>query len=422
MRAFAPTSNIAVATPKSAARAVNALGVELHKQMPKVGNVCFSPYSIQMVLGMTYLGASGVTQEEMARVLHLPKEKKEAGESFAALRKALDEVQKESERDVEERKESYDQARLDGIELIGVGEALTLHVANRLFGQEGHDFRAAFLTDVEACFGAPLQPMDFSRDPAGATSDINRWVEDQTRGKICDLIPPGMLTCDTRMVLANAVYFKASWANEFQVDETVLEPFHVNGGMETADVPMMRKTDWLRCCLGPGFQAVLLPYQGMRLHFLLIVPDRVDGLAAVEAGLTAEVLYDCCRGRGQEVILHLPKFKIAPPASDLSGMLRAMGMATAFDQPRGSADFDAMAPWRTEDYLFISNVLHKTFLEIDEKGTEAAAATVMMMAGGCAGFERPKPLEIKADRPFLFAIQHAMSGACLFLGRVGDPR
>jgi serpin B len=174
---------------------------------------------------------------------------------------------------------------------------------------------------------------------------------------------------------------------------------------------------------GSDFQAVTLPYVGRRLHFLLIVPDNIDGLSRVEEKLTPDQLLACARAENRLVILHLPKFKITPPAAELSDMLKKLGMTTSFDEPQGSADFDAMAPKRPDDYLYISKVLHKTFLEIDEKGTEAAAATVVIVAVAAGmPLESSKPIELKADRPFLFAIQHADSGACIFLGRVSDPR
>ena len=411
MRDLVPTQVAASATPESAALAINALGLDLHRQMPKEGNLCLSPYSIQSALAMTYMGASGVTQEEMARVLHYPADKQTLGESFAALEQALEEEQKESEQFVAEMKEYG-----------GSCEALTLRVANKLFGQESYEFRPAFLAEVIQYFGAPLQMMSFSKDPAGTTHKINNWVSEQTQNKILDLIPQNTLTKETRLVLANALYFKAAWAKNFNEHATELDPFHVNGGTHTADVLTMRKIAHLRYYKGHTFQAVTLPYVGERLHLLLIVPDSIDGLVSVEASLTPDILFACAKTRSREVILHLPKFKITPPAADLSEILRKLGMTTTFDNPRGSADFDAMAPKRLEEYIFISNVLHKTFLEIDEKGTEAAAATAIMAAGGGAAVERPKPIELKADRPFLFAIQHAESGACLFLGRVNDPR
>ncbi len=400
------------ATPEQAAQAVNALGLDLHKQMPKEGNLCLSPYSIQSALAMTYLGATGTTQEEMARVLHFPADKQALGESFTALNQALEEARQASVKAVAESKKNG-----------GPAEPLTLRVANRLFGQKSYEFRQPFLTELKTFFGAPLQPMNFCEDPAGATREINRWVAKQTQNRIRDLIPSDTLTRDTSLVLANALYFKASWADEFAERVTSPEPFHVNGGTQTSDVPTMTKTDDLRYYNGRGFQAVALPYAAGRLHYLLIVPDSVDDLPRIEARLTPQQLLACAKAKPRYVTLHLPKFKIAPPTTDLVDMLKKLGMTAAFDQPHGSANFDAMAPRRPKNYLYISNVLHKTFLSLDEQGTEAAAATAVIMGKtAIAPFVGPKPIVLKADRPFLFAIQHAESGACLFLGRVNDPR
>ena len=184
----------------------------------------------------------------------------------------------------------------------------------------------------------------------------------------------------------------------------------------------MGKQQHMRYLNGRGFQAVALPYAGFDLHFLLIVPDSVSGVSEVEKALTSETLLECATADYHEVILRLPKFKITPPTVPLSDVLQKMGMTTAFDKPERSADFDAMAPKKPDDYLHISEVFHKTFLELDEKGTEAAAATAVTMAYAGAAAPRQKPIDLKADRPFLFAIQHAESGACLFLGRVSDPR
>jgi serpin B len=400
------------ATPETAAQAVNAFGLDLHRQMPKEGNVCLSPYSIQSALGMTYLGASGVTQEEMARVLHFPADKAALGESFAALNAALTDAQEKSEKQVAQSKKYG-----------GPSEALKLHVANRLFGQKGYECRDTFLSGVKNHFGAPMELMNFIKDSAGATREINEWVEKQTQKRIRDLIPEKGLSANTRLVLVNAVHFKAAWADDFNVRATALRPFHVNGAKSTTKVPTMSKQEHMRYLNGSGFQAVTLPYGGDDLHFLIIVPDSVSGASGVEKKLTAETLLVCSKADTREVILHLPKFKITPPTVLLAEVLQKMGMMTAFDTPRGSADFDAMAPKKPDDYLCISEAFHKTFLQIDEKGTEAASATaVAVRAGAAVGVEKPKPITLKADRPFLFAIQHAASGACLFIGRVSDPR
>lgn len=406
------TKLAAFSTPETAVQAVNAFGLDLHWQMPKTGNVCMSPYSIQSALGMTYLGASGATQEEMARVLHFPADKVALGESFSALNAALMQAQANSEKQVAQSKEYG-----------GPSEALKLHVANRLFGQKGHAFRESFLSSVTSHFGAPMELMNFIKDHAGATREINGWVEEQTRKRILDLIPENGLNSDTRLVLVNALHFKAAWQSEFSFHATSSKPFNVNGAKTTTIVPTMSKQQNMRYLSGNGFQAVTLPYAGYDLHFLLIVPDEVSGVSDVENNLTPETLLACAKADYREVILHLPKFKITPPTVPLSEVLQKMGMTTAFDKPQGSADFDAMAPKMADDYLRISEVFHQTFLELDEKGAEAAAATAVSMGPlGASLVEHAKPIELKADRPFLFAIQHAQSGACLFFGRVSDPR
>jgi len=172
-----------------------------------------------------------------------------------------------------------------------------------------------------------------------------------------------------------------------------------------------------------GFTAVSLPYSGGELQFLVLLPDEVNGLRTIESKLTAGVLAQCAKLETRDVDLSLPKFKFEPPSIALAEKLEALGMKTAFDRPPGSANFDRMAPRRPNDYLYISQVFHKTFIAVDEKGTEAAAATAVAAAVGSAPRPPPPPpIEVKVDRPFLYAIQHVPSGVCLFLGRVTDPR
>jgi serpin B len=167
---------------------------------------------------------------------------------------------------------------------------------------------------------------------------------------------------------------------------------------------------------------VSLPYIGNELQFLVLVPDEVNGLRALESKLSTQMLSQCAKLEPHDVDLTLPKFKFEPPTIALSDKLQALGMHSAFDQPSGSANFDRMAPRNPKDYLYISQVFHKTFIAVDEKGTEAAAATAVAMMAGSAMIERPEPIEVKVDRPFIYAIQHVPSGTCLFLGRVTDPR
>ncbi len=264
-------ASASAATPETAAQAVNAFGLDLHRQMPTSGNVCLSPYSIQSALGMTYLGASGATKEEMARVLHFPADKTALGESFAALQAALETAQTNSAKRVANSKKYG-----------GPAEALKLHVANQLFGQKGYEFRETFLSGVKSHFGAPMDFTNFVTDQAGATHKINGWVEKQTQQRIRDLIPENGISEDTRLVLVNALYFKAAWAADFSKRATAPKPFHVNGGESTIEIPTMSKQADMGYHKGPGFQTVTLPYAGNDLHFLLIVPDNINGVAEVE--------------------------------------------------------------------------------------------------------------------------------------------
>jgi leukocyte elastase inhibitor len=394
-----------------AAKATNGLAVDLHRQLATGNdNLCVSPYSIESALAMTFAGADGETRAQMARVLHFPSNSSNAA-SFASLQHSLEEM---SAKTAELAKKSK--------EFGGPSEGIRLNIANRPFAQKDYDFRQDFLSLVKQNYGAAFEPMDFVADPKAATQDINKWVADQTRDKIRDLIPMDALNKLTRLVLANALYLKAPWADPFSEKTTQPEPFHIHGGAPI-NVSMMRKTERFGYAKREGFSAVSLPYAGDDLQFLVLLPGEANGLRAVESKLTANVLAECAKLETQDVDLHLPKFKLEPPTIALAEKLQALGMKSAFDIPQGSANFDKMAPRKPNDYLYISNVFHKTFIALDEKGTEAAAATavVMMRATAMRG-PKPPPIEVKVDRPFVYAIQHVPSGVCLFLGRVTDPR
>jgi serpin B len=396
-----------------AAKATNELAVDLNRQLATGdGNLCLSPYSIQSALAMTYAGADGETRTEMARVLHFPINDGGVPASFFALQRSLQEMSAKTAELVKQSKK-----------FGGPSEPITLHIANRLFAQNGYKFREAFLSLVKQNFGGAFEPVDFIADPAGATQRINKWVADQTRDRIRDLIPGGALDKTTRLVLANALYLKAPWASEFSQNATQPEPFFVHGGAPV-DVPMMRKTDkHFGYARHEGFTVVSLPYAGDDLQFVVLLPDEIDGLRKLESKLTADVLAGCAKLEKRDVDLHLPKFKLEPPTITLAEKFEALGMKTAFDKPQGSANFDKIAPRTPKDYLYISQIFHKTFIAVDEKGTEAAAATaVAMMAGTAFRSPPPPPIEVKIDRPFIYAIQHVPSGVCLFLGRVTDPR
>lgn len=395
-----------------AATSTNQLAVDLHRQLAAGDeNLCVSPYSIESALAMTFAGADGQTRTEMARVLHFPNNSDAVPASFGSLQRSLEDMSKNTVTIAERLKKTGDSS-----------EPIALTIANRLFAQKGYAFRDSFVALVKQHFGAAFEPLDFVTDSSGATRHINQWVADQTRDRIRDLIPAGALDETTRLVLANALYLKAPWADPFSENATQPEPFHVHGSAPV-DVPTMQKRDErFGYAKREGYSAVSLLYAGNDLQFLVLLPDDVNGLRAFESKLTSEILAGCAKLETRDVDLHLPKFKIEPPTVALAEKFEALGMKTAFDQPRGSANFDRMAPRKPNEYLYISQIFHKTFIAVDEKGTEAAAATAVAMMAATALIQRPPPVEVKVDRPFVYAIQHVPTGVCLFLGRVTDPR
>jgi len=398
------------ADPALAATATNELGLDLYRKLlTGDNNLCLSPYSIQAALAMTFGGADGATRTEMARVLHFPNDT-EPHESFAALQGELEAMATRTSQQVAASKKYG-----------GPSEPITLAIANRLFPQKGYSLRESFLALVRKEYGAPPDPLDFRKDATAATKQINDWVAEQTRKRIRDLIPAGALDVTTRLVLANAVYLKVPWAEEFSASATKPEPFHVHG-RAPVDVSTMQKTGHhFGYAKRDGFTALSIPYIGGELQFLVLLPDTVEGLAPLESKLTSGTLQECAKLDPRFMRLHLPKFKLEPPTIALASQLESLGMQTAFDRPPGSANFDRLAPRKPEDYLYISQVFHKTFIAVDEKGTEAAAATAVAMVASAA--MRPEePIEVKVDRPFFYAVQHVTSGACLFVGRVTDPR
>ncbi len=376
------------ATPAS--EATNSLGAELlTESLPENTNALISPYSIQSALVMTYAGAAGTTKEQMATTLFYPPEG--VVESFAALRPTMT--------------------------ALGAKDSpITLTIADRLFGQVGYPFLPDYLALLKEKFEAPLELADFIKSPRAAEKRINAWVEEQTRDRIKDLIPGGALNEDTRLVLVNAIYLKAPWAMPFPKSATADIPFHLSDG-STVETPAMTQTETLGYLRADGYLAVTLPYKNPDLQFVILLPDK--DLKALEGKVTASFLAGLADLPRERVALTLPKFKLEPPLLSLSDTLIKLGMPSAFDVPPGSADFSGIAHRKPDDYLYISEVFHKTFIEIDEDGTEAAAATAVVMMRALA--MPADPVKVLIDRPFLFAIQHRPSGTCLFLGRLVNP-
>lgn len=397
-----------------AATATNQTGLDLFRHLAPESagaNLLLSPYSIQSALAMTYVGAEGSTRTEMARALHFPPDDQALRKSFAALRDSLAEAARHSTLYATHVAEENN-GRVDEIKWL---------LSNRLFGQLGYPFRETFVTGLRDDFQAPLQELDFRTEAEAARLKINAWVEEQTKAKIKQLVPAGGVSRDTRLLLVNALYFKAPWQNDFLPAATLPRPFR-SSGREPGLVPTMKQTEHLGYAKRDGFTAVALPYIGGELQFLILLPDRPDGADKLARNLTAQTLADCARLPEEKIVLFLPRFRIEGRTIPLAKLLQTLGMNSAFDRPAGSADFSRMAPRNPSDYLALSEVYHQAYLALDENGTEASAATAVTMLTLGMELETRKPPEVHVDHPFLFAIQHRASGACLFLGRMNNPR
>ncbi len=383
-----------VADPALAGQAICAFGADLHRALAaQSGNLFYSPYSIYLALAMAREGAGGETRAALDRVLHLESDSG-LGASLGGLERAL------QPRMVTE----YAEAGKTEV------PAYVLSVANRLWGQQDYGFKAPFLATLRDAYGAPLAQVDFSQTES-VRQRINAWVAEVTRARIQNLVPPGTLTPLTRLVLANAVYLKAPWQTPFSERATEEDEFRRADGT-TRRVPFLRAQQRLKYGETAGFRWVALPYRG-DLEMRIFLSAEEAGHTAAEQGLAGSTL--CPKdGVQREVNLRLPKFKFSQ-AFDLSATLSSLGLGVAFDAEQ--ADFSGMTE---RERLYIGAALHKAFVAVDEEGTEAAAATALVLKGLAA--PRPQePIIFHADRPFLFSIQHAPSGATLFLGRVADP-
>jgi serpin B len=392
-----------VAMPAGAvdlAKGSNELGFDLYRRIgQKPGNLAMSPASISAALAMTYGGAKGETATQMKKVAHFTGDPSATMTVWGQTTRAL----------------------------VSPSKTLKLRVANRLFGEKTYTFVPGFLEQTKTAFDAPLEPLDFKENPDPARKRINGWVEDQTEKRIKDLLPPPSIKKDTRLVLVNAIYFLADWDEAFEKERTVDEPFHLTASTEKK-VPTMKKVAHLRTHKIDGGRVVELGYKGLNANrdgmanaMWIVVPDAVDGLGALEKKLNADALKDWSGQlkADEPVALELPRFEVNPADSvDLVAELKALGMADALDKDK--ADFTGMAnPPDPRERLYIGGVFHKAFVKTDEKGTEAAAATAVVMAKG-GGAPRP-PVVMKVDRPFLFFIMDKANNLVLFMGRVSDP-
>jgi serpin B len=374
-----------------------------HELAPSAaGNLIISPYSVSLALAMTYAGARHDTAAQMAATLGFDLPDADLHPALAALTSDL--VRRgNQERDDEEGR-----------------AASALRIANALWGERTYPFDEDFIEALAAGYDAGLELVDYKTDPEQARVDINAWVEEQTEDRIQGIVPERAITDLTRLVLANAIWFYGAWQHTFEESSTRDEPFHLLDAT-AVDVPFMIQTETFAYAALDAMQVVDLPYNSDGFSMTLILPN--DGqFDAVEADLDPTMLQDALAGlEDTEIRLFLPKFEFEYAAS-LAATLQAMGMTDAFDPQ--AADFTGMIENGTPppgENLSIGDVLHKAFISVDEEGTEAAAATVVIMVG--EGMPAPStPPEVRFDRPFLFAIRDRVSGTILFLGRVTDPR
>lgn len=380
----------------AAVASIHATGARLHGRLgEQPGNLAVSPYSVAVALAMTANGARGATLDELRTIY--------GGAGLDAVNDGLNALTQQVESlagDVEKSDGTRTQLELDA--------------ANGLFGQQGTTWQRPFLETLAASYGAGVQAVDWKGDTEGARRAVNRWTAEQTRDKIPEIVGDGAVSADTRLVLVNTLYLKAPWDDPFDVDDTEDRPFTLLDATEV-DVPLMRGLGNGRAfARGDGWTAARLDYAGGEVAMTVVLPDA-GRFADVEADLVArgagafvEALEE-----GGTIDVSLPRWTFRYRAS-LTDALKAMGVMTPFD--REAADFTAMT---TDEPLHVGDVVHEVYVAVDEEGTEAAAATAVLMEAGSAPAE---PLELVADRPFLFVVHDVEHGTPLFLGRVVDPR
>ena len=367
----------------------NQFAMDLYAQLDREQpgkNLFFSPTSISLALTMTAAGARGPTQSEMAKVLHLDADLAQAHAHYHRLLKQWN--------------------------AVGEKRAYQLRVANRLWGQQGYPIRPEFLTLTRQQYGAEMVLLNFAQaEPA--RQEINLWVANQTNDKIKNLIPSGAIDALTRLVLTNAVYFKGNWVKQFDVKNTQNQDFTVSAERKVK-TPLMQQKAAFGYAEEETFQMLEMPYAGQELSMVVLLPKEMNGLPELEKAITVEKLASLLsKLQNRKVIAFIPKFKMET-SFGLKPTLEKLGMKRAFS---GEADFSGISGQKD---LCISAVIHKAYVDVNEEGTEAAAATAVVMR--FMAVRRPDPTPIfRADHPFLFLIRDTKAGNILFMGRLTNP-
>jgi serpin B len=367
----------------------NAFGFDLYQELKREkGNLFFSPYSISTALAMTYAGARGQTEKEMAEVLHFSLEQEPLHSSFSKLQSELNTIQAKGH--------------------------VKISIANSLWAQEGYHFLDTFFNLNKKYYGAGLNFVDFATKTEATRKTINIWVENKTQQKIKELLKRGMIDSLTTLVLCNAIYFKGNWASQFDKERTTEVNFYISPE-KTIKAPMMSQKSEFKYKNFDNFSAIELPYEGNNLSMIIFLPKKVDGLADFEQSLTYDNVKSwidqLSKSHKREILVSFPKFKTTCEFQ-LAEVLAEMGMPSAFLLP--PANFSGMTGRKD---LFISKVIHKAFVDVNEEGTKAAAATAVIMKKVAISI----PLTFRADHPFVFLIRENRTGSILFVGRIVNP-
>lgn len=386
------TNNLVIDLKPSVIEANNQLAMDIYKRYKsKEENLFYSSFSISSALAMTYEGAKGKTAEEMQAVLHLPSDKEKIHSNFV---KIYNEINKPNK--------SYQ-----------------LTTANALWAQRDYPFREDYFKTVDDYYNGKVTNLDFVRDTENSRVTINNWVENKTNDKIKDLIPKGILSPLTRLVLTNAIYFKANWSSQFIVDNTADGQFRLGSGTSNT-VKMMYQTNDFNYGETKDLQILEMDYLGNDLSMLIILPKE-NNLSSLENSISVSNLANWKKDMNtEEVRVAVPKFKFETKYF-MAKDLEEIGMPTAFNEDL--ADFTGMWNRQQDENLYISQVIHQTFIEVTEAGTEAAAATAVIMTESTSvgPGQTKEPKIFTADHPFIFLIQEKDTGNILFMGRVSDP-
>lgn len=375
--------------PPSIALKNNLFALELYKRIStnEKGNICISPFSITTALAMTYAGADHHTAAEMAKTLHFDSNTATFHNAFGRYIMTLE-------------------SNAEG--------NINWSVANRLWVDKRYDLLHSYIDLIQTAYNSPLQPLNFLKQPEISRETINTWVAENTEMRIKDLLPAGAITAETKLVLTNAVFFKANWLNKFQKDKTKPDTFFRSDDNQVM-AQFMNRRGALHYMQNNICQAVRIPYEGEKQSMIIVLPLQNIPVGVVEQKLDIMSLNDLYTSPPQDVILSLPKFKMTQGVN-LVEYLKSMGMTSAFGD---EADFSKMS--QAKD-LQISDVIHKAFIETDEEGTEAAAATAVIMKSGRTSVSGEiAPIVFKANRPFMFFVLDDETRSILFMGRIENP-